>query len=190
MPTSAILPTDTKCEKPMSCSSAQSRTEVISAGLREKGNAAGFRRGVGKAGIERQPWHDQAQAVGANDALARRFRSGIQQLLLERSACGACFTKAGRKNHQAENSGPAALTHDAGDRRRRRADDCQIGRMGQMSDIRVGLDSLHGIALGINRVDHTVETMADQIVQDGVADLPGHLAGADDRNSLRLENLA
>src|SRR5690349_18619654 len=51
------------------------------------------------------------------------------------------------------------------------------------------LNPLHGLAFRVNRIDHAAEPGADQVPQHGPADLGPLVAGPDDRDPLRLEDL-
>ena len=109
--------------------------------------------------------------------------------LFELLAFLADFAEAGRDDHDAPGAGLAAATDDARHGRGRRADDRQIGIVRQTLDVLVGLDALNRFSLRIDRIDHAAEARADQVPQHGVADAGGRVAGPDDGDAGRGENL-
>src|SRR5262249_30205102 len=110
-------------------------------------------------------------------------------LLFDLAAGRPGFAKAGRENHDPHDPRFATFVNQPGNRRRRRADDSQVGRPGKVTHVRISLNPLHRLAPGIDRIDDSAEPPPNQVPQYRPADLGPFVTGPDHGNPLRLEDL-
>ncbi len=68
---------------------------------------------------------------------------------LQFAAGRACLAETGREDNDAANAPFAARSHDFGNRLSRRADYGQVGHGGNTLDIRIGMDTLYHLVLGL-----------------------------------------
>ena len=86
---------------------------------------------------------------------------------------GPDLLEAGRDDDRPADPGVDALADHAGNRRRRRDDDRQVDRLGQIGEARVRPDPQHVRPVRIDRVDRPAERAADQVPEDRPPDAPG-----------------
>ena len=150
MLTSSMLPTETKYEKPMPSSMAQSSTEVHSAPdceMKPMWPLAGV--AAAKLAFELDARHDDPQAVGPEDPHAVELPLLLADRLLQFPALVADFAEAGRDDHHARVPASPQLPHQAGHRGGRRADHGQVGRVRQAGYVLVRLDPLDRSRFGL-----------------------------------------
>ena len=107
---------------------------------------------------------------GPRILMPSNFRCSCADQLLQLPALDADLAEAGRDDHDPPGAGLAALPHQRRDRGRRRAHHGQIGGVRQALDVFIGLDALHGLAFGIDRVNHAAKARSHQVPQYGVSD--------------------
>ena len=130
--------------------------------------------------------HD-AQAVGADDADA--VAAGcLEDLALELDALGPDLLEPGADDDHALDAGLAALLDEAGGGLGRGHDDGEVDRLPDRADRRVGLDAQDRGPGGVHRVDRAAERRRQQVPQDGAADRPLLLRGADDGDRAGMED--
>ena len=126
---------------------------------------------------------------GPKILMPSNLRCSRRICVLQLSSLGSDLAKAGRNDHESPGARLAALPHQCGYGRRRRANDRQVGGVRQARNVLVRLNPLNRLALRIDRINHAAKTGADQIPQYGVADAGRRVARANDCDAAGLENL-
>ena len=143
--TSACSPSDTRCEKPMPRARPVEHAVISAPDCVTKARLARQRADVREAGIQAQVRHQHADAVGAEDAQHMRL-GGIEHGLALR------LVEPGGEHH----GGARARLGQLGDQPRhggrRRADDGELGHLGQRGDARVDRLAVEFAVLGVDRV--------------------------------------
>jgi len=108
----------------------------------------------------------------------RRFQQiGAQGFVLE----------AGRDHHGGPASGFAKLADQLGHARRRRRDDGKVGRGGQRPHVGIGNSRANRRLVRIDRHDRPLESRAEQVARQHLANGAKPVAGADQGNGARLK---
>jgi hypothetical protein len=157
--------------------------------LRHEGEPPAPRRQVREAGVEAMPRHHDADAVRPHDAQQMRLGSVEQRLLQARAMGVAVFLEARRNDDRRPGAAGAQLRHELRHRARRRGDDGQIRRQRQARHVLVGEHALHRHVFGVHRHHRPAEAAAEQVARDHRADRARPVAGADQRDRLRLEQV-
>ncbi len=116
---------------------------------------------------------DHAQAIWPDDPQRGELGACGENLLFELFATGAGLAKAGRDDDHAGHAELPTTPNQIRNRRSRRAKDHQIGDMRQSFETGVSRDSLHGLAMRIDRIDNAIKALPDEIVQQNETDLAG-----------------
>ena len=154
--------------------------------LRHEGDLAGRRPHVGKAGVQAQSRHEQPHAVGAEDAQQMRLgrlQHGQAQRLL------AHGVDAGSHDDGRARAQRAQFADQRRDGGRRRADDGQVRRLGQLRQLAVAFQAHQLVILGIDGPDLSLVAASQQVVQGDGAQLAFARRGADQGHRGRLEQL-
>ena len=154
------------------------------AGLRDVGDVSGVGECGAEAGVEFRAGHDEAEAVGADDADVAVL-CGLRDALFQRGALFADFFEAGRDDDDGGDAQVGALFDQVGHEARRDGDDDQVGQRIDLGQIGVGGVTEDFVGLGIDRVDGAGEPGVGQVFDQFVADLAGGLAGSDDCDGSR-----
>ncbi len=173
----------------MFSSMAQSSTEVHSAPDCEM-NATwpGFGSSDGEARVQHEPWYDDSEAVGADDAHAVESPLLGPDRFLEGPTPFTHLAEAGRDDHDSEDSRLAARADDAGDLPGGGANHGQVGAAGESGDVGVGLDPEDRLDRRVDRIDDAPETGAHEIAKNRAADALRILACPEEDDALRLED--
>ena len=142
------------------------------AGLRQERDPALARGHMGEPGIEPDRRDHQSERVGADDA--EHMRLGRVEHLL---AQAVSLRQAGGDDHRGLPALLAQLRNDVGHRCRRRHDDRQVRRRGQVGRARVAFQSRNLAVFRIDRPDLALETGRDDVVHHH----PAHRALANRR---------
>ena len=170
-------------------SMAQSSTEVHKrAGLRNEADMPRRGRGGGETGVQMDAGHHDPQAVRPENSHPGEFALLDADQFFQLAAGLADFAESGRDDDDSPRAGFAQQPHQFRNAGGGRADDRQVGRMGQAGDILVRLNSLHRLPFGIDRINHARETRSDQVPQHGISDARRRIARADHGHSGRIEN--
>jgi len=126
-------------------------------GLRGESDLAGVCLRVGEAGIQPDSGHDQAEAIGTKDSQAGFPGLGQHRFLDRHPVIRLGALQAGGEDDGGTGSAFSKGRDQTGDRRRRRADDGEVGNHRQGVDIRIGEDADDGLAFRVDRHDGAVE---------------------------------
>ena len=190
MLTSSMLPTDTKYEKPMPSSSAQSSTEVHNAPDCEIKPMCPF-DGVAAAKL--------AFRLIAGTMMPRQL--GPKILMPSNFRCSTRTSSSSLRPSTPISRNPAEMITTP---RVPASPHCRTmgatvaagvqitaksGRMRQARDVLVRLNPLNGLPLGIDRVNHSAKAGADQIPQHRISDARRRISSANNGDAMGLENL-
>jgi len=157
--------------------------------LGDEGQLARSRMKLGEARVEPHAGNQDPQAVGSENAQHVRPR-GVQEGLPQALALLVrTLPKAGRDNHRRPGPARGELLDDARYGRRGCGDDRQVRRDRQARYIRVGEHTLDGTVLGVDRHHRTVEARVEQVVRQHRTHGRRPLAGADQCDRARLEEI-
>lgn len=171
----------------MSRACAQSRMAVHSAPeLQHQRELAGRHAVVAEGGVEAVARDHDAEAVRPDQAHAVRTR-GVAHLFLQRAPLLADLAEAGRQDDRGAHPGFAALTDDGGNTRRRRGDHRQVDRRADGAQRGIAAQALHGLVLGIDRIEAAGVAVLPQVAQHDLADRLRPLGGAEHGDRLRGE---
>ena len=154
--------------------------------LRHESDLAAGRAQVGEAGVEPQFRHQQAHAVGPQDAQQMRLgclQHGQAQRLL------AHGVEAGRHDDGGARAQRAQFADQGRDGGGRRADDGQVRRFRQLRQLAIAFLAHQLVVLGIDRPDFALVAAAHQVGQRDGAQLVLARRGADQGHRGRLEQL-
>ena len=158
------------------------------AALRNEADDAVRRHAGDEAGVELPGRPDHAQAVGADDAQARALE-GAADLLLDQAALLAQLAAAGGDDDHPAGAGAHALADHLRRHGDGHGDDGQVGERRRIGDGAVGLESVHLFQVGVHRQNGAVVTAVDEVLDKGVTDGIRLVAGADDGDAFRVEEL-
>ena len=189
MLTSSMLPTDTKCEKPIPSSMAQSSTDVQSAPDWEmKPMCPGAGVMAAKLALRCSRGTMIPRQLGPRIRMPSNLRCSSADGFFQFAAGLARLAEPGREDDDARTPFSPHDRTIAGTIGGRRADHGQIGDGGNALDVLVGLDALHRLVLGIDRIDHAPIVGGDQIAKDRVADAGRRFVGPDDGDAVGIED--
>ena len=154
--------------------------------LADQRNAAGRRRQMRKTGIKPERWHDDADAIGADNA-QQVWTCRVEHRLLKSPAGFAQFAET-RGDHDC----CLGTAHpECGDESRhgirRSDDDREIGRLRQACDIGVHRHAVEGLAVRVDQQQLAGKAGAPQIAQEHSPDRAGPVGRSDQRDRARLE---
>jgi len=129
---------------------------------------------------------DQAQAVGADEPDARPL-GDPHDLFFELLALGAHLLETGRDDDDGLDVNLGAFLQYARHELSRDNDNHQIGRLPDRREVRIDLETLDLVGLGVDGVDFSRKAACDQVDQNLVSHLALLAGRPDDRNRLRVE---
>ena len=131
---------------------------------------------------------DDAGTVGAQQpntvSICDLFHPQLYLLAFRTKLCKTCGL-----NHNVAHTALAALFNDIRRHTRRDQDDGHVNWFRHSADAWISLEALNLVCLGIDRIKHTSEVVADKIGEDVPAQFSGSPGGADDGDALRIKEV-
>ena len=155
------------------------------AGLRDQRQISRSRHVRGKARIETDAGHHDAQAIRADQPHAVFLRGPLRRIRQR----ARTMAEPGTDNDRARRAAAARLIDQACDRAGRRGEDNEFGRKSQFCDAADGRDT---VDLGIARIDEAelaLELSLANIVENGAADRAMARTGPDQRDGTRRKQI-
>ena len=155
------------------------------AGLRDQRQISRRRHVRGKARIETDAGHHDAEAIRTDQPHAVFLRRPLRRLRQRTRT----MAEPGADDDRTRRAAAARLVDQPRDRAGRRGDDDEFGRKGQFCDAADGCDT---IDLGIARIDQAelaFELGLANIVENGAADRAMARTGSDQRDGMRRKQI-
>ena len=129
------------------------------------------------------------RTVWTEDPHARKLGLLRKNLVFQGATFGTDLTETGRYYDNAPCACFAQSANQAGDRRRRCADNGKIRSVGKALDVLVRLDSLNGFTFGIHGIYDTAKSRPHKVSQNRVPNACRRVARANHSNTMGIKIL-